>query len=310
MRSVSLFLLSVLAAMAQGTVPQAGRIEMGASSLPIKGEGAGISYTTTVEPASKRPSVEVFGGHMVSREHKGTIHRYLVDPAHLRYVGYDLTVEPGLATGQFTVTISPLTLPPSEFNLGISTLDPNSLQSVALPRYPAPQDVQAGDTVALDLLVSPDGQTKVVDYLQIWIGSVHSQLGATSSGAGAPRDYSADDGPAVFALARIKVMIEGQPAAAVGVKSTPGAALWVAAPYHGRYILSLQPRAGFEKVGTIRHNDVSFEMDGQKYQILAQNAVQGNGPWNLYGTHDSLYVSSQDAVLIGTDRPENLLANQ
>jgi hypothetical protein len=309
MRRVSVLLFSAFAALAQNNVPQAGRIEAGASTLSSIGEGVGFSYTTTVEPASKWNSTEVFGGFSV--HHGGVIHRYLVDPAHLRYTGYDVTVERGAATGLFTVTISPLTLPPAEFNLGVSTLDPDSLQPFTLPSYPARHDVQVGDPMALDLVVSPDGQTKVVDYWQLWMGSEHFGRGAsTSSRTGTPRDYPVDGDSAVFALARIKVMVDGQSAAAVGVKSSPGAALWVAAPYHGRYVLSLQPRAGFEKVGTIRHNDISFEMDGQKYQILAQGAVLGSGTWNLYGTRDPLYVSLQDAVVIGTDRPESLLANQ
>ena len=41
------------------------------------------------------------------------------------------------------------------------------MRVLLLPEYPPPLIVELGDTIALDLLVSSDGQQKVVDYLEI-----------------------------------------------------------------------------------------------------------------------------------------------
>src|SRR5260370_42443759 len=55
----------------------------------------------------------------------------------------------------------------ARFPDGLSFLDvAAALSPVPLPKYSAPQLVKSGDIIALDLLVSPDGKQKIVDYIQ------------------------------------------------------------------------------------------------------------------------------------------------
>ena len=132
----------------------------------VNGVGIKIHYRAAVEPASRVSSMRAFvGGATFGQTH--VLHRYMVDTINRQYFGYDLAAAPSGSSGQFTVTIAPLTLEPSQFHMDRAAVDPSTLQAVPLPNYPPPQEVKEGETLALDLLVSPDGKTKVVDYFEI-----------------------------------------------------------------------------------------------------------------------------------------------
>jgi hypothetical protein len=54
-----------------------------------------------------------------------------------------------------------------ELEAGQNAQKVSGFRFLVLPRYPDPVVVENGDTIALDLLVSPDGKRKIVDYLEI-----------------------------------------------------------------------------------------------------------------------------------------------
>jgi hypothetical protein len=282
--------LCALAALSQ---ERPGQIMSGAAGMTRNGVQVRIKYNTVAEPPLKNPAdLKISGGVAVMKD---LIHRDMNDTVNKQSFGYDLTAEPGPGPDQLTVTIAPLSMK-SEYAL------------VPLPKYPPPQVVQDGDTIALDLLVSPDGSRKIVDYIQV---STFKEPAAASSTAAA-KDYTPDDGPLNFGFFDAKILVNGVPFTGVsGFTGKAGATLWMSVPNQGRYILSLVPSDGLQKAGVIRDNVISFESEGQKYEIRTQNLILGTkGAWNLYAAHDPLYQpkpGTENYISLGTDRLDNLM---
>ncbi len=277
--------------LAQEIEHRPGTFQSGSSSISHNGVGFEFNYATVLEPPPANWSdVRLSGGITGNGT---TIHRRMIDEVHGQLFGYDLTAVPGPGASQYTVTISPLT--------GVSS----AITPVPLPKYPPSMVVNQGDTVALDLLVSPDGKQKVIDYFRI---SGLREAGAATTTA-EPRDYTPDDGTVRINGNGMKVLVDGQAAPGrVGTTTKPGATIWLTAPNQGRYILSLVPQPQFQKSGAIRDNVISFQSDGQHYEVRTVDPVLGSkGAWNLYVMHDLQYQSRTDGVYLGLDRLTNLL---
>jgi hypothetical protein len=293
MRKISYLLIGAFAAFAQ---ERAGILMSGSAGFVQDGVNIRVRYTSVAEPPLRRPAdLKISGG--VGTE-KNVMHRVMNDAVSLQSFGYDLTATPGPGADQITVVISP---PSSKF----------SYTPVPLPKYPPPQVVQDGDTIALDLLASPDGSRKIVDYLTI---STYKEPAAAATTAPA-RDYTPDDGTVNFGLFDATILIDGATYdGQSGFTGKPGATLWVAPPRDGRYILSLVPHDGFDKAGAIRDNSITFQSSGHKFEIRTQSLILGTkGAWNLYVMHDPLWQArpGQEMHLsAGTDRLENLLPKQ
>ena len=68
------------------------------------------------------------------------------------------------------------------------------------------------------------------------------------------------------------------------------------------------PHEGFQKSGAIRDNVISFQSDGQQYEVRTAAPLLGSkGAWNLYVLHDPQFQSRTDVLSIGLDRMDNLL---
>jgi len=89
------------------------------------------------------------------------------DSSRRAYFGYDISTEPIPNTDRIRVTIAPLSMTVDELEADQGAQKVSGFRFLVLPRYPAPVIVENGDTIALDLLVSPDGKQKIVDYLEI-----------------------------------------------------------------------------------------------------------------------------------------------
>lgn len=290
MRRIRLFLICAMAALAQQS-DRPGTLQSGTATMSSNGVGYHFRYATVVEPPPAHMSdIRIAGG--VTGDHN-VLHREMTDYVHHKYFGYDLRAVPGPGAGEYTVTISPL-------SIGSITATP-----VPLPKYPPPTLVNAGDTIALDLLVSADGKQKVVDYIQV-SGLLSAGPATTTS---EPRDYTPDDGTVRINADPMTVLVNGQVnSGPAGVTIKPGATIWFSAPHQGRYILSLLPHDGFQKAGAIRDNVISFELDGPQYEIRTADPILGSqGAWNLYVMHDPQYQPKNGFISIGLDRMENLL---
>jgi hypothetical protein len=86
--------------------------------------------------------------------------------------------------------------------------------------------------------------------------------------------------------------------------------VWFYYPGQGRYVLSLVPHDGFSKAGDIRDNVISFQGEGQQFEIRTMKLIVGSsaGAWNLYVLHDPTFQPKEaGSVQFATDRLENLL---
>ena len=224
-----------------------------------------------------------------------TLHRLMTDRVTSTYFGYDMTVASD-GSGGFLVTFqSPTNL--SELLKRVR--EPEKLSLLPPPKFPPPQSVRNGDTVELDLMVSPDGTQKLTDYIEIFGHQVEPPAAKTTA---EPRDFTLDDGPLNFDFSLITVWKGGQQMKNWRSSTKPGSTFWIAFPGQGRYILSPTPHDGFAKSGAIRDNVILF----QDYEIRFMSPIAGAGKaWNLYIRHDPAYQTNQ--VSMGTDRLSNLL---
>jgi len=299
----SILFVCACAAASPAHADRPGQFQSASGSLRI---GVTVQCETTIEPPLKTSEILLLGGGV--QMDKDRMHRFLVDKATQSYFGYDLVVGPADAPNRYRVTIEPL-------NISMARLRPISgdtpLKTELLRQYPAPQVVEAGDTIVLDLLVSPNGRQKVVDYIEILTGISPQPSTSTAT----PKDFTLDDGPVTFdAQGKAAFFVSGKPWPEIlGLTKKNGSTFWLCFPGRGRYVLSLVPHEGynFQRTGVIRDNVISFQSEGDQYELRLSKAIVGSGgAWNLYVLHDPLYQppnGSARIVGVGTDRLENLL---
>ena len=257
------------------------------------------------------------GGLSFNDDH---IHRIMANRVKGVYFGYDLDVVPLGSANDFAVTFSP---PTKVAPLLERVHEGQSMTLLPLPKYPESQVVHDGDTIELDLMVSPDGRQRVTDYIEILSHEPEPPAATTTA---EPRDFTVDDGPVNFDFSRITVWKQGQRLNAMG--SDPptqggslrgsfamraGATFWITFPGQGRYIASLVPHDGFSKTGAVRDNVIFFEEAGQEYQVRFMSPIAGaRKAWNLYVQHDPTYEAEahRTSIDLGVDRLDRLLAAQ
>jgi hypothetical protein len=294
MCKTSFLWIAALTASALAAAERPGQIMSGSCEL----RGTVVRFTTVAEPPMKGDPV--FPGGISGRPNR--VHRFMVDSSTHQYFGYDLVVDPAGTPDRYQVTIEPLSLRGEELKLGRNVIATTPL---LLPKYPPPQIVEDGDTIVLDLLVSPDGRQRVVDYIQVETLRDPRPAAATAE----PRDFTLDDGPLSFEF-RIptKLLLNGQEFPGPhGMTGKPGATLWFSIPNRGRYILSLASRDGFVKAGAIRGNVIAFRDGTDVFELRTSGPIAGAGAsWNLYLLHDSLFRAG-NRPQFGTDRLDNLM---
>jgi hypothetical protein len=139
--------------------------------------------------------------------------------------------------------------------------------------------VADGDTIAVDLL-SSDGRPKMVDHIQISIKPDPPPAGPNL----VPRDFTLDDGPLSLKFAiPFTCFVNGRPHS-LGWHIAGGSMMWLALPGRGSYVLSLTPCEGnFKKSGAIRDHVITFQADGDHYELRTSGPILGSGgAWNLY----------------------------
>jgi hypothetical protein len=261
----------------------------GSGTLP---SGITMQFATYAIPGGKWGESFGSGGIKVGTE---AIHRWGIESTSGAYFGYDLALI-GDATNGYQAVFRPLS------NVG-------DRRRVTPAKYPPPQPVRDGETIALNLMVSPDGTQRIVDYIQIF--SQPSEPAAATTTA-EPRDFTVDDGAVTYDTSRMTIWTDRRKYHGMsGFRGKPGATFWIAFPGRGRYVLSLVPHDGFLKSGVARDSVLSFQDSGQEYEVRFMGPVAGRGKaWNLYVLHDQTYDPEpqlRDALTCGTDRLENLL---
>ncbi len=260
-----------------------------AESLLIASGGASnetkvpLQFQTRLEPYGDRSQVRgLLGGVVASNP---AIHRYLSDKHRGVYYGYDIRAEPQEDDSTLRVTILPLSVEPSDLHM------PESVKwtKVEPPRYPPPQTVKLGDTLAFDLFVNPSTGQRVVEY--VLFGRDHRM----ETASGATREFTVHD--VDLALRAPRFTRNGEMLADESKSSglIRGHFVILFLPPHGRFILSLaaHPERGFAKAGEVRGSTLTFEAGGAEYRVNCEGKIApGVTAYDLYVRHDPAYRPS------------------
>jgi hypothetical protein len=297
-----LALAAVLAAHAQVKTAQ----EMGNGVGQLQ-SGVTLKYKTVLEPPVRNSAFRPLGGAF--RVTGDSMVHCIYDRAAQSYFGYEMSVWPGDAGNTRRVTIGPANSAEVVRALkGVAGDLP--LNPAPQPLYPAPQIVRNGDTLAMDLMVSPDGRERIVDYVEFSFGVKAEKPAADTA---VPQDFTMDDGPLKWELGQAEARIDGRDFRGYVVVYAwrGGATPWFYFPGQGRYALSLGPHDGFEKAGVLRASVISFTADGHEYEIRLTEPPAGlEKAWNLYVSRDAAYLPRPalvNAVVGSVDRLENLV---
>jgi hypothetical protein len=268
-----------------------------------------VRFRTMAEPPL--PSAGAFGGGILRDQN--TVHRLLFDKNSGSYFGYDLAILSGDTANGYRVAFQQLSNTSdmlSRFAAGLM------LQPMPPATYPAPQLVQRGETIALDVMVSANGRQKIVDYLQLSPPEPVDLPPASTTAE--PRDFTVDETPLNLNLDSFEqttVFVDANRfTGRVGFSDQKGGALWIVFPGQGRYVLSLASHPGFVKSGTIRDHVIAFHDGSHQFEVRLATAIASAGhAWNLYLRHDPGFqpkAANSDAVIVGTGLLENLLRAQ
>ncbi len=290
--------------------------------------GVTVVVKTEVTPSNSRSSL----GNIYSSNTGNTIHRILTDKENKIYFGYDLSFEKADEEGKFRVSIKPLSKTPDALMAEMKTSVNQSMKKAeaavsgssgvsvgtgkayqgtfynpdytgfterSLPNYPDDFIVNDGDTIKLDILENPNTKTKITDVITISTKSNGSQY------------FYIDDKPVrSFSIEDVYLRLE-MPDIYINDKkyetgtTVAGNINWIYINGKGRFIFSFKPQAGynFQKIGTIKNNEVNFEFNGEKYRFVSKSPILGQGGnWNLWVLHDPAYqpnyVVSEDSPFI------------
>jgi hypothetical protein len=185
---------------------------------------------------------------------RATVHRFVRDNFRNLYLTYTLTFEPIPKTDTFRVTFADSAVP-----------------------SPVPQILRDGETIALTLAADPRTGRRLVDYVRVGTGVMHSRSGVS-------RDVYAED--AELTITKPRLRTNGIEQRAANVPATVSApVVWVDIPGQGRYDLSFRPRAdqGFERAGEVAENSLWFSLGGNIFRIdCADRIATGSGTYNIY----------------------------
>lgn len=275
------------------------------SGQAIKSPGGPmLIFSSETEP----PAAEQGGiiGSIQTTKEKNIFSRAFVDQQRGKYFGYDLTVETITEGKQYRLSFKPLSSLPEDITTYTESLaslnqrnaQTQKLKSLPLPKYPEPQTVDDGDTLAVEVLVNQQTGAKIIDLIKV-VGS-YNQNSADTSKNSLPLLLEAKDFEADKVRLKIfssKLSINGQPVASQSESSRlgfGGAVIWLYLLGRGRFILSLVPRLGFnfQKAGEVQGNKINFSIGGDKYEWISGEAVvtSGDEKWNLWVLHDKSYV--------------------
>jgi hypothetical protein len=308
MRKISLSLFFAAMAFGQTDAPVPGNGHMIMSGSVTLNSGVMLRYKSMLSWTGGKANDP---GHGLGEGGAGVtmdrLHRLMTDRVKGTYFGYDLVVRTADSAASYLVSFQPLT---QVENLLTRMHGGTALIEMPPPKFPEPQVVHDGDTIALDLMESPDGRSKVTDYIEVLSHEPEPPAAKTTA---EPKDFTVDDGPVKFdVVPRITVLKQGQAVhGGWGISVKPGATFWIQFPGQGRYILSLVPHEGFVKAGAIRDNVILFEDAGVEYEVRFMSPIAGAGKaWNLYLLHDPTYEVERKSVTAGVGRLEDLLVKE
>ena len=215
------------------------------------------------------------------------IHRVLTDGQRQVIFGYDLWIHADPVARKFSLAVLPAEEAFRRTFLKDSVSRNLTASFATFPRSAAPQTLDDGDTVSLELLVNPESGVKIVDLVRV----TFDRSTLVDHLEPQPRDFTLD--AVSLSMKGYQLLIDGK---LVGQsKSTigySGSLLWFYVPGRGRFIFSLVPREGykFRKAGVLEGNKIEFVAKGEHYEWLSGAEILPNGRWNLWVLDDERYT--------------------
>jgi len=253
--------------------------------VAFKSETASIRATKTAAALQK-----LQGGFVTQAlvDENRVIHRVLLDAQGKYVFGYDLTIAPVPASKTFTIGVGPLN-PEIEKKLMATNANGPAPPIATLPDSAEPQILDDGDSFALDLLVNQKTGVKIVDRVKVSFD--RSNLWNDRPRV-LPRDFTLD--AVALKVIDYRLLIDGTVVAeGKRGKNFAGALLWCYVEGHGRFIVSLVPRDGYEfqKIGIINENRIEFTLKGKHFEWLSSSPIlSSGGTWNIWVLEDPTYV--------------------
>lgn len=263
--------------------------------------GLDVQFVSKVEPAGTGV-VRLPGAVFPAQD---WTHRVISDVENRRKFGYDLILEPLGDPQTARLRIEPLNQSGQGPKIGIEP----GWTMLAPPRFPILPVVHVGDTVAIDLMINPRTGQKIVDYLTIGRNRLDT-LKATVL----PRDFTVDDVELIMMNPRVWVngkLVE-TPADFMG--GITAHVLWIYLPGTGSFEFSLwpEPALGFQKIGTVAANTLTFRSGANDYRVECSGPVApGSGLFNLYVLSDPGFTMGRQGpaefTYGGADKAEYLI---
>lgn len=306
------------------------------ASVRLNRIGISIAFQTEIRSMKGQEKLrEISNAGHSWIQNEDVIHRIISDRESGLIFGYDLVIEYGGAPGRYKVSVNRLSqekgkeirvFDTSKLGKGTKIIDTNKPGTLAiektiqpLSKYPAPVLVEAGDTIELNILENPKSLEKVVDVIKIVSrsesGEKKSNLSFDDNQSSAGKKTARDFSPETIELKLndCKFLVNNKQIADLN-GTVAGTIPYVYFQDKGIYAFSLFPRKGydFKKIGTVENNKISFEIEGNNYEIISGSPImEMNGAWNLWVLYDSQYKPQpvqSSPYLFGTiDLLENLL---
>ncbi len=261
--------------------------------LPISDGGGFVAFrseTSGNAPAAASRSLSALLFSQAFAGEDRVIHRVLTNSERRVVFAYDLAVSSDPVTKKFRLVV----LPSDEAFRRSFLKDSAPVRAhesfATFPNSTAPQTLDDGDAVSLELLVNRESGIKIIDVVKVTFD--RSILRENFLDA-APKDFSIDEVSSLsiktYELA-IDGVIIGKSISKIGCA---GSLLWFYVPDRGRFIISLSPRDGysFQKIGMVDGNRIEFTLNGELYEWFSSDTIfPSGGAWNLWVLYDPNYT--------------------
>jgi hypothetical protein len=225
------------------------------------------------------------------------INRVLLDEERGVYFGYTVRVEPVAHSNKFRVSFTPLSREKARQLTNSPLIKQITRSTVGAgksedrpddgPRYPEPQVIDDGDSIALDVLVNPTTGVRIAD--RITVSSRGAAQSEAADGKQRARDFSLDD--VELRVSDYQLLVNGKQLTAKAAQSgCAGPLVWIYIPGRGQFAFSIKPHPGhnFEKAGLVEDNKIVFSVKGEQFEWRSKEPILsgGAGGFNLYVRHD------------------------
>lgn len=276
------------------TSPFAQEREPGARQFTLL-DGTRVAFSPQIEtgdaPARLSTRVQV--------SDLNAINRVLLDEERGVYFGYTVRVEPIAHSKKFRVSFTPLSREKARQLTNSPLIKQITRSTVGAakgdeqpddgPRYPEPQVIDDGDSIALDVLVNPTTGVRIAD--RITVSSRGAAQSDAADGKQRARDFSLDD--VELKVSDYQLLVNGKQLTAKAAQSgCAGPLVWIYIPGRGQFAFSIKPYPGhnFEKAGLVEDNKIVFSVKGERFEWRSKEPILSGagagGGFNLYVRHD------------------------